>query len=130
MLPPSLHESGRSYAWKNVTVLAPFDSDLFEEAASSGSASASWSDEVLQGVPQGSRSVTAARLAGKYFGLGLSLDETRTLMVEWNKRNMPPLEMSDLHRTVRGGGGGQEAGKTDPVQIDTLEQLRNLLGEE
>ena len=84
----------------------------------------------MQGVPQGSRSVTAARLAGKYFGLGLSLDETRTLMVEWNKRNMPPLEMSDLHRTVSWVHRKHESLKTDPVQIDTIEQLRNLLGEE
>ncbi len=127
VLPPSLHKSGRWYVWKDVTVLAPFDASLFETEARKGSASPGWSGEALQGVHQGSRSVTAARLAGRYFGLGLDLDEVWMLMTGWNKRNSPPLSTPELDRTVIAIDRKHKAATKDPVQIKTLAQLRTML---
>lgn len=127
VLPPSLHKSGNHYAWNEVQALAPFDAKLFKRPE--GRKSQDWGDGILEGVSQGVRSVSAARLAGRYFSLGLSLGEVWTLMTAWNERNFPPLETAELERTVTWVHRKHEEMASDPIQVETIEQLSSLLKE-
>lgn len=130
VLPPSTHRSGRTYEWLEPIPLAPFDNDLFPRIVENHQSNG-WTDELWEGVPEGSRSLSAARLAGRYFGLGLNLKEVWILMTSWNKHNIPPLEASDLRRTVEAIHRKHEETVVS-VQIRTLNQIRDLLpkGEE
>jgi len=55
----------------------------------------------LDGVPSGSRNDTAARLAGKYIGMNLSIEETIAILNEWNIKNSPPLPDTEIVTTVK-----------------------------
>jgi len=128
ILAPSLHRSGRRYEWLDpIYDLAPFDSDLFDRVGvpTNGNGNG-WNQELLQGVSEGSRSTSAAKLAGRYFAMGLNAEEVWILMVTWNERNDPPLIRSDLRRTVEGIKRRHEE-VTAPIQIKTLGQIRDLL---
>jgi hypothetical protein len=55
----------------------------------------------LDGVPSGSRNDTAARLAGKYIGMNLSIEETIAILNEWNTKNSPPLDEEEIATTIK-----------------------------
>ena len=129
VLPPSSHLSGRHYEWLEPRGLTIFDPKPFEKHYSGTSPFANtsnWYDDLLSGVHEGSRSISAARLAGRYFGLGLSPTETWTLMFEWNLHNTPPLNENELLRTVKAIRRKYER-ETLPTQISTFRDIENLL---
>jgi putative DNA primase/helicase len=55
-----------------------------------------WFDEAMQGVDQGSRNSTAARLVGHYLLRRMGKEEIRLLLSDWNERNRPPLPEQEL----------------------------------
>lgn len=131
VLPPSRHKSGKYYRWRQPYGLAPYEPELLVPLRLSGIGSNGngWANELLMGVEQGARNVSAAKLAGRYAGMGLSLDEVWLLMTGWNERNSPPLEPIDLRRTVTAIVRKQQ--QAEPVLIETLGQILGLLkGEE
>lgn len=116
LAPPSIHPSGARYEWA-----LPFnDSDDLADAPGwllnlvsvsggavalvdedlSGEDEPEWFELVMQGVGTGKRNDTAARLAGRYLGLGHSPREVRMMLSDWNKRNKPPLPQGELQRTI------------------------------
>ena len=52
----------------------------------------SWFAKVFsEGVAQGSRDTTAIRMAGYLARKGLKLEEIKAILLDWNKRNKPPM---------------------------------------
>lgn len=109
--PPSLHVSGRNYEWElsshpDETSLAPWPAWLFKLIQASNGAAGeanppNWHIDLLQGVPNGQRNQTAARLAGLYLHRNLTPDEVLCLLTGWNTRNTPPLADSELKHTIK-----------------------------
>jgi hypothetical protein len=64
---------------------------IFEEPRRAG---------ILDGVGEGSRNDTAAKLAGGYIRRGLSDAEVLALLNDWNERNRPPLPERELRETI------------------------------
>jgi hypothetical protein len=131
VLPPSLHNSGRRYQWRvPVAPLTTYDFSKLPRPVpkmSDGSSSEEiWTNELLSGVVEGSRSLSAAKLAGRYFGLGLTLNEVWLLMSAWNERNTPPLKESDLKRTVL-AIQRKHRDNNEVKQLQTLEDIRVIL---
>ena len=56
------------------------------------------------GVDKGSRNDSAARLAGHFFRQGKTKTEVSAELVEWNAKNRPPLELSELEGVVESIG--------------------------
>jgi len=54
-----------------------------------------WIIEAWQGVAQGERNITAAKLTGHYFGKRLGRAEVEEILSEWNERNTPPLDQDE-----------------------------------
>ena len=126
IMPPSLHKSGNRYRWSASERLSSFDSGLFKKLARPVFVADNWSEEVLPGVHQGSRNMTAARLAGRYLNLGLTLEETAILLLSWNERNHPPLRETEVLRTVKAIHKKHQSVAQNPVQIETFEQVKTL----
>ena len=134
VLPPSLHASGRRYRWKYW--IKPVTCDLGPLAQPDSRPSEgepSWHMELINGVEEGSRSMAAARLAGRYASLGLSPEEIWLIMIGWNASNRPPLANSELRGTVRSivtrhreEGGDKEIESMDEL----LESIRRASGED
>lgn len=126
VLSPSLHKSGKHYEWLAPRGLALFDPEIFEVLNRQFSSNGNWVDELLQGVSIGNRNMSAARLSGRYFSIGLSIDEVWILMQNWNQHNDPPLDLVELKRTVEAIRKKHEEASV-PIQIETLRQIRRIL---
>ncbi len=113
LAPPSLHPSGRRYAWSIDTAAALVDPPpwlLARVGASRGGhgpaavpAATSpefWRSMVAEGVAEGGRNAALARLAGHLFR---SLDPLVAveLLLAWNEaRCRPPLPAAEVRRTL------------------------------
>jgi hypothetical protein len=105
--PPSVHASGREYAWliPPTVPLAPLPAWLRDLAGGSGSARPAehWLTIARDGVAAGSRNLTTASLAGHLLRLSPSLDPqvALELIVAWDaQRNRPPLGRAEVVRVV------------------------------
>lgn len=127
VLPPSLHVSGARYEWiefRKPTVIKP--SQLPERVRSSDG-NGEWVNEILSGVSAGDRSISAARLCGRYAQLGLSIEESVMLMVTWNALNHPPLPERELGATIRAVYKRHKS--QQEATVTSLDDLYYLLGE-
>jgi len=128
--PPSIHKSGRSYMWRWTVDPVPLDPALLPTGGSRLHDSG-WYDDLLAGVAEGERSITAARLAGRYAQLGLTQLETFLLLSGWNDANTPPMPLGELRTTVvaiyrkRAASNGESAMQS----VESVYQLlRSLTG--
>jgi hypothetical protein len=120
--PPSVHENGNLYEWP--FPLSPEETPLVEmppwlkillapkdlvfaggvenPASTNGNGRGSLADytELLNGVGEGSRNATAARLTGRLLSKGLPKEEVLVLLTHWNERNTPPLHEDELKAVV------------------------------
>lgn len=131
VLPPSMHASGRRYAWKPGASLdvdfADFDFSLLsaEQREPVGRDRQYWYERLLAGVSAGGRNDAAARLAGRYLGLGLSEAEVFFLLRGWNAYNDPPMPFDELRRTVRSIRDAEQA--KNEATADLLSTVSDIL---
>jgi len=125
LAPPSVHPSGAIYEW-----IIPLEEDLPElpdwvlnEKEKIIEREPGWVEKLLEGVEEGQRNDTLARLAGHYFGKRLGFDETKMILLDWNKRNRPPLPEEEVIRTVESiykRDIKNKEGKEEKVKQDTI----------
>lgn len=125
--PPSRHRSGRLYRWLDgrrpdeiplapiprwlqdmLTRTPPITGQAVTGQAREGSGSGgtatpveNWVRLIIEGVQEGQRNDTAARLAGYLLRHGLPPAVVSALMLRWNQVNRPPLPDDELLRVVR-----------------------------
>ncbi len=110
VVPPSIHPSGRPYAWQESqrpenTPLAAMPDWLLrlttEPPGSVGRAPRHWRQLVASGVAEGERNNTLASLAGYLFWHGMDPQVVQDLLLCWNAgRCRPPLPEDEVIRTV------------------------------
>lgn len=108
--PPSLHASGRRYAWEvshhpDETELAAMPGWLLQlargEAPGRGHPVAYWRGLVENGVAEGERNSTIASLTGHLLWHGVDKRVALELLLAWNRlRCRPPLEDEEVAATV------------------------------
>ncbi len=107
--PPSVHPSGRGYAWQPThgpeqAPLAPAPSWLLAlvgRRERPGHPPAHWRRLVREGVGEGERNSSIASLAGHLLWHGVDPAVTLDLLLCWNaSRCRPPLSAEEVKRTV------------------------------
>ena len=106
--PPSTHASGRAYAWSvdSAATFAEAPPWLLGLVAATGNGKAAappseWRTLVHDGVAEGLRNASAARLAGHLLRHGVDPHVTHELLQAWNAtRCNPPLTEQEVARTV------------------------------
>jgi hypothetical protein len=108
--PPSIHPSGRRYAWEvshhpDDTPLTPMPDWLLRLAVAApegtGHPLAHWRELVHEGVAEGVRNNTIASFAGHLLWHGVDPDVVLELLLCWNAvRCRPPLTEDEVARTV------------------------------
>jgi hypothetical protein len=102
VVPPSSHHSGRCYAWQlegepGSPPLSYISAPSGEEPKEKGS----WVTDTLEtGVSDGQRNHTAARLAGYFISKNTPRDITTQILLDWDKKNRPPLGEAVVRTTV------------------------------
>lgn len=109
--PPSLHASGRRYAWldglsPDDVALAPAPYWLVEalqvRRKAAGRTADEWAVLLAQGVEEGQRNATLASLAGLLLRHGVKPLVTLSLLLAWNDaRCRPPLASDEVASVVR-----------------------------
>jgi hypothetical protein len=107
--PPSVHPDGATYELLNpdtpireVQSLSDIGVDVTTKPQTKGKATNNdpyWVTQALAGVAEGKRGNTAIKLAG-YFRNLMPVDVTTTLMLDWNLKNRPPMEETQILKTV------------------------------
>lgn len=110
IVPPSLHPSGKRYAWAaghgpEEADPAPLPERLLIEVTARGSRQgrppAYWRELVSEGVPEGQRNSTVASLSGHLLWHGVDPDVVSEMLLCWNRvRCRPPLSDEEVLRTV------------------------------
>jgi len=124
VLPPSIHKSGKKYKWGKIDPLehglddllempqeilkfclsppSTTDKKIVEHSDSKKSKNRpGWVNDLLWGVKEGMRNVSAAKLAGYFLRIfNGDKEQTLTAMTGWNSRNNPPLTEKRLNLTV------------------------------
>lgn len=107
--PPSMHPTGRRYAWTRAhgpdqAPLAPMPPWLLRLASAPGGAGhslAHWRRLVRDGVRQGERNITIASFAGHLLWHGVDPQVAFDLLLCWNRvRCRPPLDDDEVARVV------------------------------
>lgn len=108
--PPSVHPSGRRYAWLTghapdqnpVATLPPWILDLLRHPTRRGHPLEHWRHLVREGVDEGERNTTLASLAGHLLYRGVDPEVSLELMLGWNRlRCRPPLADDEVARVVQ-----------------------------
>lgn len=108
--PPSVHPSGRYYAWEAghapdqmpVAPLPPWLLELLRHPARRGHALAHWRHLVREGVGEGERNASLASLAGHLLQRGVDPEVSLELLLGWNRlRCRPPVADEEVVRVVR-----------------------------
>jgi len=94
--PPSIHITGMEYTF---TIKKPIAS--LPEIFLSKSKKVIDLKSFYNGVKEGSRNDTLARLCGSWVNDNLSLEECLEMAYLWNERNNPPLGVKEVERTVK-----------------------------
>ena len=108
--PPSLHPSGRRYAWlpgrsPEEARLAPLPLWLVRlvsrEGGRGGHPLAHWRELVRRRIPEGERNNTIASLAGHLFWHGVDAEVVLELLAAWNSAHCePPLPGEEVAQVV------------------------------
>lgn len=108
--PPSLHRSGKRYAWtpghaprqmRPAPLPARWLRPLQPPASASGHPPAHWRELVRDGVAAGARNSTLASLAGHLLHRGVDAQVVLELLLSWNRmRCRPPLDDAEVAGVV------------------------------
>jgi hypothetical protein len=106
--PPSVHPSGRRYAWvpgRSPAEMAPAALPRWVFARSGGPrlgrSRDQWRRLVREGVPEGQRNSTIASLAGHLLWHGVDAEVVLEMLLAWNRmRCRPPLNDAEVAQVV------------------------------
>ena len=107
--PPSVHVSGGTYEWISGRSLEDMDPTDFDFGLLVGYESGKeskpkvgekWYEVYLKGVGEGKRNDAAAKLAGRYFSMGMTQSEVMLLLKAWNTNNTPPMSHKEIATVV------------------------------
>ena len=122
--PPSVHPSGRRYAWvaghgPDELPLALPPPHFFGRAGSARSAGHSaphWRRLMREGVGEGQRNNSVASLTGHLLWRGVDLDAVIELMLAWNRTHCrPPLPDDEVVQVVQSIARVHERESSDPT---------------
>lgn len=102
IVPPSRHPEGGRYTWYQG--MSPFTTplaDLPQWVAEHTEPATEPIKQISQGVRQGQRNVSLAKLTGAWLKYGFTYEETLALALRWNQLNEPPLPEQEVVRTVQ-----------------------------
>jgi bifunctional DNA primase/polymerase-like protein/primase-like protein len=124
--PPSVHPSGRRYAWvpgRSPAEIAPaaLPRWIFVRAGGPhvGRSRDEWRRLLREGVPEGQRNSTIASLTGHLLWHGVDAEVALELLLAWNRlRCRPPLDDAEVAQVVTNIVQLHEHEPTDPSVAD------------
>jgi hypothetical protein len=82
-----------------------------------------WVYQIIFGVPEGMRHVSAVRLAGRWYSKGLTTIEVLSFLALWNTLNSPPLSEYEIKTIVKSTMKWEIALYTPPVKDEVVNRM-------
>jgi len=101
VMPPSIHESGKPYKYVKSGMYGRMPLRIDYNSETSNNTEKSWITKLLEGVGSGNRDDACAKLAGYYHSKGMPVDIITSLLMDWNKKNNPPLAHSQVEKVIK-----------------------------
>jgi hypothetical protein len=102
--PPSIHFSGKTYEFLNLPEEIPvFEGDLVQtcyDLAGAQRKDRVFVNELLVGVKEGERNEATIKLATYYRKKDYAIEKTKELLLDWNRKNIPPMPEEELFATI------------------------------
>jgi len=126
--PPSIHESGVTYTWKERNILTqdpiklPLEIIQYlknDKKQDTGTPAIVKDDPFINGCRAGKRHDAGMRIIGRLFGKGLNETEVLRIMTDWNARNDPPLPDKDIRQMIH-NVAGHESEKNPVIDIQSF----------
>ncbi len=120
--PPSVHPTGRRYAWVEAhspgeLAVVPLPAHFFARAGAihpEGHSRLHWRRLIREGIGEGSRNNTLASLTGHLLWRGVDLDVVLELMLAWNRTHCrPPLPDDEVVQVVQSIARVHERGASE-----------------
>ena len=158
--PPSEHGSGRVYAWKKGLSIcettpaecAPWMIEYLQNGAKTSKPSTKqqnaslkntvnddgektkgkneYLDILKNGCKEGERNHTATRLIGHLLKTDMKAEELWEMIKMWNKRNSPPMDESELHKTFASVKKLESKNRQEEVSVASfLENTKKIVSE-
>jgi len=129
ILPPSLHPSGKRYAWADSlnprdVPLAPPPTWLIQKLTDRPAPSVRV--EAGAPIPEGQRNSTLASIAGAMRRRGLTAEEIEAALLVVNRRCVPPLDEREVSRIARSVARYAPAEVPRALRLDESEQDERL----
>jgi len=100
--PPSIHENGKSYQWMEGKSLDDLPlGDVPEWVLIKSEGEKTPLTKLYEGVAEGDRNNSLARLVGYWANGGLNNGECLKRALLWNSKNFPPLPTDEVENVVR-----------------------------
>lgn len=130
ILPPSLHASGRTYAWisegKPGKVPAWVTETIEEHETTDNKAG--WVDKLLRDGPaDGTWNDSTAKIAGVYLSAGMSESIVVSTIIAWQARFNDPLSEKIIARTVKSIADAES--RRDKTEIELIDDITPVAGE-
>jgi replicative DNA helicase len=158
--PPSIHGSGRQYEWENgysifdiepapcepwmIDYLKSISAEPNTKPKDNGDpktphnppgtrkamAEDEWSDLLKNGCTEGIRNDSATKLAGHLLAKGLAESEVWEILSQWNNKNIPPIEHSELRRTFDSIKKLESKNKSKKIDVSSfLDNITKVIAE-
>lgn len=127
--PDSKHSSGFIYKWENdnpIAEMPEFVAEIIDKRKKKSTETVprtveKWVDELWQGVKEGGRNASCARLTGYYIAKGMGQSEIISLLKGWNRLNTPQMPEKEIEITVKSVFNKSEAEtKEESYQSDAM----------
>lgn len=101
VLPPSIFE-GKEYSWLRTGTMGSLPEKLFDEHDQSPGHhnDPKWVSDLWSGVGSGKRDDSATKLAGYLASKSIPKDIAFRMLLDWDKKNDPPLGERDIQKVV------------------------------
>lgn len=82
-----------------------------------------WVHDIICGVPQGKRHLSAVTLVGRWYGKGLCAPEVFLLLTCWNSINRPPLSAQEIRTIFDSTRKWEKVWFTPPISSEKAKEI-------
>lgn len=97
----SVHpDTGKEYKFIRAGMYGNINAKIDYQKSTSNNTDGAWLTTIMEGVGKGMRDDACTKLAGYYHSKGMPLDVIRSILLDWNQKNKPPMTRQQVEKVI------------------------------